>query len=80
MTPQKYIEKMNLTYHQLCGIFPPTLPTSPLEENDHLELDTSEFLDEEGIQQYQSLIGSMQWRIAIGRWDIQTAVMSLSSF
>ena len=71
---------MNLTYHQLYGIFPPTSPTSPLVENDHPELDVSEFLDEEGIQQYQSLIGSMQWLIAIGRWDIQTAVMSLSSF
>ena len=55
MTPQKYIEKMNLTYHQLYGIFPPTSPTSPLVENDHPELDVSEFLDEEGIQQYQSL-------------------------
>ena len=80
MTPQKYIEKMNLTYQHLYGEPPNKSAQSPLEENDHPELDTSEFLDEEGIQQYQSLIGSMQWLIAIGRWDIQTAVMSLSSF
>jgi hypothetical protein len=34
--------------------------------NDHPEVDTSEFLDEDGIQQYQSLIGSMQWVSVLG--------------
>jgi hypothetical protein len=29
---------------------------------------------------YQSLVGAMQWVISIGRWDIQSAVMTLSSF
>jgi hypothetical protein len=37
-------------------------------------------LDEDGIQQYQSLIGSMQWAISIGRFDIAVHVMSMSSF
>jgi hypothetical protein len=31
-------------------------------------------------QQFQSLIGAMQWAVSIGRLDIATAVMSLSSF
>jgi hypothetical protein len=31
-------------------------------------------------QQFQSLIGAMQWAVLIGRLDIATAVMSLSSF
>jgi hypothetical protein len=53
---------------------------SPLDSNDHPEVDTSEFLDEDGIQQYQSLIGSMQWAICIGRFDIVVHVMSMSSF
>ena len=52
MTPQKYIDKMNLTYKHLYGDPPKPTPQSPLEENDHPELDVSEFLDEEGIQQY----------------------------
>jgi hypothetical protein len=26
------------------------------------------------------LVGAMQWAISIGRWDIQSAVMTLSSF
>ena len=80
MTPKKYIEKMIQTYEQIYGTKPRTKYQSPLLENDHPELDTSEFLDEEGIQQYQSLIGCLQWLITIGRWDIQTAVMTLSSY
>jgi hypothetical protein len=35
----------------------------PLVKGDHPELDDSAFLDEEGIQQYQWLIGQFQWTI-----------------
>jgi hypothetical protein len=45
---------------------PPSKANSPLDSNDHPEVDASKFLDEDGIQQYQSLIGSMQWAISIG--------------
>ena len=54
--------------------------SSPLEPGDHPELDTSEFLDQDDTEIYQSLIGAFQWAITIGRWDIQTAVMTMSSF
>ena len=67
-------------YEQTFGSKPNSNPQSPLPEYDHPGLDTTEFLDEEGILQYQSIIGSLQWAISIGRWDIQTAVMTLSSF
>jgi hypothetical protein len=80
MNPKRYIEKMVDTYERMFGVKPGTKPYSPLEEGDHPEIDTSEFLDEEDIQKYQSLVGSMQWLITLGRWDIQTAVMTLSSF
>ena len=53
---------------------------SPLESGDHPELDASEFLDEDGIEIYQSLIGSMQWAVSIGRYDIHTAIMTMSGF
>ena len=52
----------------------------PLEKGDHFELDDSELLDAEGIQCYQSLIGSLQWAFSLGRFGIATAVMSMSSF
>jgi hypothetical protein len=80
MDPKKYIDKMMQAYEQLYGEKPSTKPHSPLQDGDHPELDTSEFLEEDGIQQYQSLIGSLQWAISIGRWDVQTAVMTMSSF
>lgn len=53
---------------------------SPMEPNDHPELDTLEFLDDRKTKTYQSLIGTLQWLITIGRIDIFTSVMSLSSF
>ena len=54
--------------------------SSPLEKGDHPELDKSELFDETRIQQYQSLIGSLQWAVSIGRIDIATSVMTLSGF
>jgi hypothetical protein len=51
-----------------------------LEKNDHPELDDSELLDEKNISVYQSLIGAAQWAISLGRFDIQTAIMSMSCF
>ena len=37
-------------------------------------------MDDIGIQQYQSLIGSLQWIISLGRYAIQCSVMSMLSF
>jgi hypothetical protein len=51
-----------------------------LESNDHPEIDSSEFLSEDDIQKYQSLIGAMQWAISIGHFDIAVHVMMMSSF
>jgi len=64
----------------MFGSKPRTNVTSPLEKNDHPEVDDTELLDEEGVQQYQSLIGSLQWAVSLGRLDITTAVMTMSSF
>jgi hypothetical protein len=80
MSPQQYIERMISQYERMFASKPRTSFTSPLEKNDHPEIDTSDFLDEQGIQQYQSLIGSLQWAVSLGRFDITTAVMTLSSF
>jgi hypothetical protein len=79
-TPKSYIEKMVETHTRMYGEKPSTRIRSPLEPGDHPELDTSKFLDEEGIQQCQSLIGSLQWLITIGRLDVKVAVMTLSFF
>lgn len=52
---------MMVGFERMFGKVPSSnLITSPLEKGDHPELDTSEFLDEDGQQKYQSLIRSMQ--------------------
>ena len=80
MNPSRYVDKMEEAYKQYFKEMPNQKHRSPLVKGDHPELDTSEFLDQDGIDIYQSLIGAMQWAISIGRWDIQSAVMTLSSF
>ena len=75
--PKKYIEKTLDNYKRMFGRLPKKA-SSPLEKGDHPELDTTELLKLESIQVYQSLIGSLQWTIQIGRFDICTAVMSMS--
>ena len=78
MAPRKYIEKICDSFERLFGNPPRQSVTSPIEKNDHSELDTSDFLDAEWTQKYQSLIGALQWVVSIGRFDIQTSVMTLS--
>ena len=80
MDPKKYINKIEDSYKQLFGCMPNKNFRSPLADGDHPKLDTSEFLDEDDIQKYQSLVGAMQWAVSIGIFDIQIAVMSMSSF
>ena len=77
--PRKYIEKCLSNYERLFGNKPRQV-TSPLNKGDHPEIDTSELLEAEETQVYQSLIGSLQWAIQIGRFDVSTAVMTMSRF
>ena len=77
--PRKYIEKCLDNYKRLFGRMPRHY-YSPLAKSDHPELDDTEFLDIDDIKLYQSLIGALQWTVQIGRFDVCTAVMSMSRF
>ena len=77
--PKKYIEKILDNYKRIFGANPRTT-LSPLAKGDHPELDTSPLLDDEKTRTHQSLIGALQWVIQIGRFDITTAVMTMSRF
>jgi len=79
MHPKKHIEKILDNYRRIYGTWP-KVAHSPLINGDHPELDTSEPLNEDDQKVCQSLIGALQWVIQIGRFDIQTAVMTLSRF
>ena len=81
MSPKKYItEWLASSYMTMFGEKPKTRSKSPLESGDHPETDISELLDAEEIQQYQSLIGALQWTVTLGRYDIMCTVMTMSSF
>ena len=80
ISPTKYIDKLIKNYEKLFGMKPNTSVTSPLEKGDHPELDTSELCSMDQIVQYQSMIGALQWIVTIGRFDIHSAVMTMSGF
>lgn len=77
--PRRYIEKMLDAYTRMFGEAPKAF-SSPLERNDHPELDDTKELGPDDITKYQSMIGALQWAISLGRFDIHTAVMTMGSF
>ena len=78
--PRRYIERLAMQYESMFGTKPKATYSSPLIANDHPEVDMTTLLDDDGIHQYQSLIGALQWTISLGRLDITTAVMTMSGF
>jgi Reverse transcriptase (RNA-dependent DNA polymerase) len=75
--PRKYISKIIGQYKNMFGVKPREY-TSPLEKGDHSEIDQTEELDTDNIKKYQTIIGCLQWAVALGRFDIQTATMTMS--
>jgi len=73
----EHVKKILENCRWIFGAWPKPA-TSPLTAGDCPELDTSELLNEDDQKAHQSLIGAPQWAIQIGRFDIQTAVMTLS--
>jgi hypothetical protein len=58
----------------------PKESASPLDKGDHPELDMSKLCTMKQIAQYQSMIGSLPWIVTVGRFDMHTAVMTMSGF
>ena len=73
-----YVQRMEESYERIFGQKPMQDITSPLEKNDHPELDVSPFLDEKWTQIYQSMIGSTQWTVSTGHFELNSAVITLS--
>ena len=69
-----------ILFHQM---FPgESLPQvkSPLDKNDHPELDNSELASDDLITKFMCMVGQQQWAVALGRYDILAHVMSMSHF
>jgi len=80
VSPKKYIEQFLSSYQRIFGKPPNMKFRSPLEPNDHPELDTSDELDMDDTVLYQSLIGGFQWAVSLGRFDLAVSVQTMSSF
>ena len=78
--PRQYIEKMLESYERLFGEPPQAHYRSPLEPNDHPELDESAVLNEDGRAKYLSLIGQLQWLVTLGRFDVMSATTTMARF
>jgi hypothetical protein len=78
--PRKYVDRIAMQYERMFRSKPRAQFLSPLMANNHPEMDMSELLDEDGIHQYQSLIGVLQWTISLGQFDVATDVMTMSGF
>ena len=80
VSPRKYIGRFLDSFKRLFGHEPCKKYKSPLEPNDHPELDTSDELPMEDIKVYQSLIGGFQWSVSLGRADMAVSVNTMSTF
>ena len=78
--PKKHIEKMEDSFNNMFGHKLKQICASPLKKGDHPELDASEYLDQDGIEKHQSIIGAIQWAVSLGRLDVNTAAATLASF
>ena len=76
--PKKYIEKLKETYVRLFNTEPSKGLRTPLEKNDHPELDTPDILEGQQVNHYLTMVGQLQWLITLGRFDIQAQVITMS--
>ena len=79
LDPKQCVEKTLGTFKDMFGELPRKRET-PLPPNDHPEMDTSELLEDDGVEKHPSLTGQWQWAVSLGGWDIQMAVMTMSGF
>ena len=80
MAPRKHIKKLLANCERLLGRSPKVTGASLILKGDHPELDTSDLLGPEQVKICQSLVGALQWAVSIGRFDVMTAVVTLSAF
>ena len=57
--PKKYIDKLADTYKSLVNEDPPKCYKTPLDKNDHPELDISEILEGDMAANYLTMVGQL---------------------
>ena len=78
--PKKYIDRLLESYQSMFKQDPPKNMRTPLDKNDHPELDDTELLTGESIQYYLTMIGQLQWLVTLRRVVIHAQVITMSRF
>ena len=78
--PKKYIDKLAETDKRLFNEDPPKGYKTPLDKNDHPELDTSEILGGDMAAKYLTMVGQLQWLVTLGTFDLHAQVATMSRF
>ena len=77
---KKYIEKLEETYVSLFNTELSKGLKTPLENNNHPKLDTSDILEGQQVNHNLNMVGQLQWLITLGRFDIKAQVITMSRF
>ena len=75
---QTYVKRLLTNFESLYRELPHK-EKSPLDKNDHPDLDTSDFCTPDEIAKFHSIIGA-QWMITLCHSDIAQAIISLNLF
>ena len=77
---ETYISNALPKLSKLCDLQDFKKANTPFSEEYHPELDESPLVPPEKISLYQSLLGSANWIITLGRFDISFAINTLSRY
>ena len=78
--PKKYIDRLLESYQSMFKHDQPKNKKTPLERNDHPELDDTELLTGESIQPYVTMIWQLQCLVTLGKFDIHALFTTMSRF
>ena len=68
------------TYKKLFNDEQPKGHKTPMDKNNHPELDTSEILEGDVAAKYFTIVGQLQWLVTLGRFDLHAHVATMSRF
>lgn len=77
---ETYIKNCIPRLSSMCGMKEFHKYNTPMSEEYHPELDVSELMEPLDISKYKSFIGSANWLITLGHFDIQFAISTLSQY
>ena len=78
--PRKYINMFAETYKRLFNDELPKDHKTPLDKNDHPQLDTSEIVEGDMAAKYLTMVGQLQWLVTLGKFDLHAHVATMSRF